>query len=119
MSTRKKKSPASELPPGMLRALSSRKQSADSDSLLTDLVEIWGGTRQLAKDLYSEFQRAQAGGQTRQKILDMIARLIQNNTNHNIGKSVQPSDLTDEELQAVALEYARRVSGVGNSEATS
>lgn len=98
-----------ELPKGIERALGNRKPSADSEALLIDLVEIWGGTRALAKDLHTEFKGANPGSMCRQKILDMVHRLIINNTNHQIGVSLVPSDMTAEELEAAAFEYVKRV----------
>ena len=40
---------------------------------------------------------------TRQRILEMIQRLIVTNTTHEIGRVVTPSDMTDEELEAMAV----------------
>jgi hypothetical protein len=50
---------------------------------------------------------------TRQRILEMIQRLIVTNTTHQIGQSVSPSDMTDAELEATALAYMRKVNGDG------
>lgn len=99
-----------EIPPGLRRALADRKPGADSEALLADLIDVWGGTRQLALDLYQEFKSAGAGGMTRQRILEMIQRLIITNTTHDIGRQVNPSDLSDDELQAVAMRYVARLS---------
>jgi len=99
-----------ELPKGIERALTGRKPSADSEALLTDLIEIWGGTRRLAADLYAEYQAGKPGSMNRQKILDMIQRLIVNNTNHQIGTSLVPSDMTSDELETAALDYVMRLS---------
>lgn len=109
--------PRREIPAGLQRALATRKASADSEALLTDLIDVWGGTRQLALDLHVEFQSAQKGGMTRQRILEMLQRLIINNTDKQIGSSLAPSDMTDDELDAVAIAYAKRVTGDGTSTA--
>lgn len=111
-----KSKPAREIPKGLQRALATRKASADSEALLLDLIEVWGGTRQLALDLHKEFQNAAAGGMTRQRILEMLQRLVINNTNHQIGSLVSPSDMTDEELEATAMSYMQRVSGSNQAE---
>jgi hypothetical protein len=100
-----------EIPKGLARALAERKQGADSEAMLNDLIEVWGGTRRLALDIHGEFQKAAAGGMTRQRILEMLQRLIMNNTNHEIGRSARPSDMTDEELEAVAIQYMKKVTG--------
>jgi len=107
----KKKDPDKprEIPKGLARALAERKPSADSEALLTDLIEVWGGTRKLALDLHAEFQHAAAGGMTRQRILEMIQRLILTNTTHQIGSVMAPSDMSEAELEAVALKYMKQV----------
>jgi hypothetical protein len=98
-----------ELPPGLTRALATRKKSADSEALLTHLIEIWGGTERLAKDIYTEFQKASAGGMTRQRILEMLQRLILTTTDRGLASAVRPSDMSDEELEEMAMSYAERV----------
>ena len=108
-----KKKPPADIPKGLHKALAERKPSADSEALLTDLIEVGGGTRQLALDLHQEFQVAAKGGMTRQRILEMIQRLIVSNTTHAIGQSVTPSDMTDEELEATAMKYVRKVAPDG------
>lgn len=107
---RKKKPPSSELPKALAVALAEKKSSADSETLLRDLLEAWGGTRQLAMDIFAEFQKAAPGGMTRQRILEMFQRLILTNTSMEIGRAVKPSDLSDDELDELALSYVRRLS---------
>lgn len=104
-----KKTTGPEIPKGLVRALENRKPSADSEALLTDLIDVWGGTRKLALDLHKEFQNAAEGGMTRQRILEMIQRLVVSNTTHNVGSSITPSDMTEAELDAVAMTYLKRV----------
>jgi hypothetical protein len=103
------RTPNKQLPRSVARALADRKVSADSEALLSDLIEVWGGTRQLAIDIHSEFQGAGKGGMTRQRILEMIQRLIVTNTTHEIGSAPRPADLTDEELDATAESYVKRL----------
>jgi hypothetical protein len=98
-----------EIPKGLVRALATRKASADSEALLTDMIDVWGGTRQLALDLHKEFQNASPGSMTRQRILEMIQRLVVTNTTHQIGSTQAPSDMTDEELESTAMNYVRKV----------
>ena len=64
--------PNRQLPKGLARAIADRKANADNEALLSDLIEVWGGTRQLALDVHNEFQKAPAGGMTRQRIAEMI-----------------------------------------------
>ena len=116
-----KKPPAKgqrEIPKGLARALADRKPSADSEALLTEIIEVWGGPRQLALDLHKEFKGAAEGGMTRQRILEMIQRLIVTNTTHEIGVTVKPSDMTDEELEETAMSYVKKVTGDGTPAAT-
>lgn len=107
--------PKPELPKGLGRALANAPAGADSGTLLKDLIEVWGGTRQLAMDVHTEFQKAPSGGMTRQRILEMFQRLILNNTQHEIGRAKSASDMTDEELHEIALEYVKRVTSDGPS----
>lgn len=106
---REPKNKITGLPPDLAKALTQRRRNADSEQLLLDMIEVWGGTRQLALDMHQEYQNAPAGGLTRQRILEMVQKLIVNNTNHDIGKLEKPSDMTDEELNKIALEFANRV----------
>jgi hypothetical protein len=71
-----------EIPEGLVRALAESKASADSEALLTDLIEFWGGTRQLALDLHREFHNAPTGGMTLQRIPEMIEMLVVTNASH-------------------------------------
>jgi len=93
----------------MKRVLANQKATADSGQLLSDLIEIWGGTRQLGADLYAEFQAAAPGSMTRQRILEMIQRLVITNTSNEISKPITPSDLDDDELERIALELTAKV----------
>lgn len=107
----KKKPVKQPIPKGLARALVERKPNTDSETLLNDVIEVWGGTRRLAQDMFSEFQGSKSGGMTRQRILEMIQRLIITNTTHEIGKTVRPADLSDEELEAMAMKYVKKVGG--------
>jgi hypothetical protein len=49
--------PGMKLPLGLSRALGTNKTTADSEALLSDLIDVWGGTRQLAIDVHGEFQK--------------------------------------------------------------
>ena len=95
--------------PDILKAIKAPRFAADSAQLLSDLIDVWGGTRKLALDLRNEFQHASKGGMTRQRILEMIQRLVVVNTTHEIGRSKSPSDMTDDELAAKLTAYAERL----------
>jgi len=99
------------LPPGLTRALAEPKANADSAALLSDIIDVWGGVRRLATVIHAEYQRAGPGSQTRQRLLQMIQSLILTNTTNEIGRVTRPADMSDEELQAVALYYMKKVLG--------
>jgi hypothetical protein len=97
------------LPKALALALEDRKASVDAGTMLGDLIEVWGGPRQLAVDIYSEFQRAAKGGMTRQRILEMFQRLIMHTSDRDLANVARPADMTDEELDSIAMSYANRV----------
>jgi hypothetical protein len=97
------------LPKALALALVDRKSSVDAGTMLGDLIEVWGGPRQLAVDIYSEFQTAGKGGMTRQRILEMFQRLIMHTSDRDLANIARPADMTDEELDAIAMGYTRRV----------
>ncbi len=103
----------SKLPDALAKALADRKASADAGTMLSDLIEVWGGTRQLAVDIHAEFQKAPKGGMTRQRILEMFQRLIMYSSDRDMAKTVRPAELSDEELEQLALAYMKRVTGHG------
>ena len=98
-----------ELPAAVAKVLAGDKVSADSAALLADLIEVWGGTKRLALDIHAEFQKASPGGMTRQRILEMLQRLVITNTTHEITKIRHPGDMDDEDLERVALDYLGRL----------
>jgi hypothetical protein len=104
-----------ELPKSVSAALSGQKAAIDSASLLSNLIEVWGGPARLAADIFDEFGRAPEGGQTRQRILEMMQRLIINNTERDLTNTVKPSDLSDAELEELALAYVRRLTNAAPS----
>jgi hypothetical protein len=104
-----------ELPAAVAKVLAGHKANTDSGALLASLIERWGGTERLAADIYSEFDAAPKGGMTRQRIIEMIQRLIITNTTHEIGKARNPSDMSDDELAATAMNYLRRMTGDATS----
>jgi hypothetical protein len=98
----------SRLPPGMLRQIKAQPLTVDSASLLKDLIEEWGGTKKLAHDIRREFARAPRGGQIRQRILEMIQRLVINVTNDDLAKPLDPTAMDDSILEELAMSYFER-----------
>lgn len=107
-----------KIPKGIEKALVERKSGVDSEAFLNDLIEVWGGPRQLALDIHDEYEKAPPGGMVRQRIMEMLGRLIVNNTLHDIGKSAKPSDMTKEELEAMAMRYVKRLTQEKSSAGT-
>jgi hypothetical protein len=99
------------LPAAVAKVLAGSKPSTDSGALLASLIDRWGGTDRLAADICDEFSAAPKGGMTRQRIIEMVQRLVINNTNNEIGKTRNPSDMSDEELAQVAMNYLGRMAG--------
>lgn len=106
---KKKQNPPAEMPKSISMVLAGQQSAIDSASLLSNLIDVWGGAAAVSKDIYAEFQRAPAGGQTRQRILEMMQRLIINNTAHDLTSTVRPSDMTDGELEDLAMTYVKRL----------
>lgn len=106
------------LPKALAAALADRKSAVDAGTMLSDLIEVWGGPRQLAVDIHAEFNRAAKGGMTRQRILEMFQRLIMHTSDRDQTKVVRPADCTDEELDRLALAYTAKVLSDGPVKAT-
>jgi hypothetical protein len=87
------------LPAAVARALEDKKSAVDAGTLLSDLIEVWGGTRQLAVDIHAEFQRASKGGMSRQRILEMFQRLIMYASDRDATKVVRPAELSQADQQ--------------------
>ncbi len=107
--------PQPDLPKALKAALSDRKGGIDSEQLLNALIDRWGGAERFANDIYQEFQKAPPGGMTRQRILEMMTRLTVTNTTHEIGRVIRPADMSDDELEALAMGYLARVAGAPKS----
>jgi hypothetical protein len=100
------------------RALATRGQMIDSGELARNLLDVWGGPRRLAEDIFREFTKAQNGSVARQRNLEMVMRLIVTNTTHDIIRPVNPEDLSDDELAGVAAHYLERAGKASSSSPT-
>lgn len=76
-----------------------RRIAHDANQLLLDVMERWGGTSRFADALYREFMDARPGSIIRQNILEMIQKLVVNNTNHQITRVEDPSVFDDDEIE--------------------
>ncbi len=94
-----------KLDTAVVRKAIAAKPSIDSASLLNDLIDVWGGTRQFASDLYTEFRGAQKGSVVRQRILEMLQRLVIVNTQTELSRSSNPEDLDEADLDKMISRY--------------
>ncbi len=94
-----------------------RRLGHDSNQLLVDIMERWGGTKAFADSMLVEFQAAKPGSLIRQNLLEMIQKLVVNNTNHNHTRISRPSDLDDEELEAELQDIMQRAVAFQNERA--
>lgn len=99
----------------VVESLSDMGDTTDSAVLLRDLVDIWGGPRSFAEEIYREFKAAKPGSNERQRYIDLIARIALTNTTHEIGKRLNPQDLSDADLERVVKKYLQKM----NSESSS
>jgi hypothetical protein len=87
------------VPTDLSKALAKSKGSGiDSGSLLSALIDIWGGPREFARDIFAEFSAAKAGSMTRQRILEMATRLTVQVTSQEIARPRTPAEMSDDEL---------------------
>jgi hypothetical protein len=92
------------------RAISQNLGGIDSMQFLLDILDEWGGTKALARDLMIEFKNARPGGMTRQSILEMIQRLLVFTTQANLSASSDPAELDDEDLQLLVKNLVGKAS---------
>ncbi len=76
----------------------------DRTGFLTALLEVWGGQDKLALSVYQEFYAAAKGSMVRQRILELISRLIAQHSDSE--KSVPVEELDDEALRASITHFA-------------
>lgn len=79
--------------------LKDTRRGVDSGQLLNDLMERWGGTATFARDVFGEFSKAKENGMVRQKILEMIQKLVVTNTVHQVTRIERPEDLDTEDIE--------------------
>ena len=96
-------------------ALADRQNAVEAGGLLGDIIEIWGGPRRLAADIHREFQEAAVGGMTRQRILEMVQRLITYASDRQITQTAKPAEMSDADLEALAMNYMRKLSGTAGN----
>lgn len=85
---------------GLIRslALNVDNPAVDSAGLLAAITDAWGGRVALARDVISEFKEAKPGSMPRQRILEMVSRLVIVVTNQDIARPRGAKEMTDDEL---------------------
>ncbi len=83
--------------------------AVDSGQLLKDILERWGGTEKFARDVIGEFQGAKQNSLVRQKLMEMITKLVVTNTVHQITRTERPEDLETDEIEERLQALIRRV----------
>jgi len=86
----------------VVKSLLEDSSLVNSEQLLSDIIQEWGGTRALARDIKKAFDKAPEGSMTRQRFFEMFQRLIISNTDRDIAREVDPSEFSDEELAQAA-----------------
>lgn len=81
----------------------------DQGVFLQELMDVFGGPRQLAIAMHQEYMEAQPGGLARQKLLQTIQHLIISTTQFNMTKVRDPSKMSDEDLDKLASEYLGQI----------
>ena len=80
--------------------LGARQRGIDTDELMREITAEWGGASKLARDIREEFAAAKPGSVTRQRILEMLTRIVVQATEREHVKVRKASDMTNEELVA-------------------
>lgn len=89
--------------------LKDTEHAVDSGQLLKDLMARWGGTATFARDVIGEFQGAKKNSLVRQKLMEMITKLVVTNTVHQITKVERPEDLETDEIEERLQQMIARV----------
>jgi hypothetical protein len=91
----------------------------DRQGFLTSVLDVWGGQDALARDMHEVFAQAPKGSMVRQRILELIVRMIGQHTDSTQAMPVE--DMDDESLRrailAIAGEAGAKV-GVLNADAS-
>jgi hypothetical protein len=114
MAIKRKAWSVNQIPKEVIAELGARRGTTDSAALLASLIRQWGGTDALAISIRDEFNAAPKGGMARQRILEMLTRMVVTTTDKEHVKKVQPSDMSDDELHKFAAAYIQKFAGQDN-----
>jgi hypothetical protein len=79
-------------------AVRGRGAGIDSVGLLAALVKAWGGQDQFAQDVFAEFQAAAPGTMTRQRLLEMVTRIVVQVTAQEHARPKAAREMSQDEL---------------------
>ncbi len=99
------------LDPYVIRELAASTAGFDRGELLSSLIDQMGGVAMLAKTINLEFAHAPRGSMVRQRILDMVCRLISQHSATETARAVE--DMDDGELRHAILSLVPQVVKVG------
>lgn len=104
--------------------LGDSRPSADSSELLAAIMDELGGVRELGRIFARMLRDTDTSPQTKQRLVETIQRLIIMNTQHDLAKAIEPSEMTDGDLERVAMRLLGKVqngqsTGTGTQEGPS
>lgn len=86
----------------LVEMLGSRRKGIDSTELLQSLTAEWGGADRLARTIKDLHDAAKPGSMARQRVLEMMVRLVVSATEREHYKAKRATDMSDEELARFA-----------------
>lgn len=97
--------------PKVIRELVALVPGFDTGALLSAIMESWGGQEKFASDVYVVFGAAEKGSMVRQRILDMICRLIIINTDRT---HLPVEKMTEDELLTALHQIAPKLGALAD-----
>ena len=99
----KKKASFDQMPAKVQSLILDDSNAIDQETLLKEIISGFGGAKEIANTMVKEFKDAAPGGITRQRIMELITRLVVNVSESNSMLVKRASDMTDQELKDVAV----------------
>lgn len=95
-----KKNVAVRVSPEVMEKLAEAPPVFNRTELLTALIDGWGGVVSLARDIHADYEAAQPGSMSRQRIAALVCQLISLETAAQDEKRRPTDQLTEEEIRA-------------------
>ena len=92
------------LSPAVISQLAASIPGFDRAGLLASIIESFGGQERLGAAIVTEYQHAATGSMVRQRILDMICRMISQHSNAELVRPVE--EMSTDEIHAAILSIA-------------